>query len=208
MTAHVLSPTADDFALNTAPTWDRQIVQKSWTWLSTLGLSEEVSDTLETWGASLAAPVTTTMEFPTTVVEAVEYMARVLNLSQVAVLSAVGVPKRTFHGWKGKGHQPRDGVKQRVWEMTAVVADMAAFHKDVAVWFHSAPDVVKAFKSGDAGKLSTIELEWSSRNLRTQRPPVIEAGDILGLPDRSGVVAGFVSEDLDDQRHERTSDPR
>lgn len=205
MTLPALSPTADAFANTTAPAWDTQILQKSWTWVTRLGFPEEVSDTLATWGSTLVSSVATMMEYPTTEVEAVEYIARVLNLSQVAVLRAVGVPKRTFHGWKGKGHKPRDGVKLRVWEVTALVADIAAFHKDVAAWFHSTPEVVEAFKSGDTHKLSMAELEWSSRNLKTQRPLVFGASDVVEIPNRSGVVTGFVSEDLDDQKPNRNS---
>ena len=55
MTPPVLTPTADDFAHLTGPTWDRR-VPKSWTLLTTLGIPKEVSHTLGAWGSTILEP--------------------------------------------------------------------------------------------------------------------------------------------------------
>lgn len=214
MTPPVLTPTADDFAHLTGPTWDRRVLPKSWTLLTTLGIPQEVSHTLGAWGSTIlepqlpAATEDPAMPYPATEVEAIELIARVLDLPRVDVLKAVRIPKRTFHGWKGKGHRPREKAKQRVWAMTAVVVDMAAFHENVAAWFHATPEVAEAFGSGDPDRLAMSELEWSSRNLKASLPPVVQLGDGLELPESSGTVAGFVSDDLEDQLASQHSDPQ
>ena len=174
MTPPALSPTADSFANLRTPAWDNQIVQKSWTIVTTLGISDEVSETLDSWGSTLVAHQQTEVAFPKTEVEAINYMMTVLDLPLNVVLKAVDVPKRTFHGWKSKGHRPRQGAKDRIWAMAVAVSGLVDGDKDVAAWFHANPAVMKAFKSGDTRKLALADIAWVKDNSEVVQAPVLD----------------------------------
>lgn len=198
------SPTLDATAAGSFPLtgsrlpWNQQIVARSWTRLTTVGIPDEVSAALDSWGSTIVVPQVAVLAFPSNEVEAVEYMAKILDLPQVSVLRALRIPKRTFHGWKGNGHQPREAVKDRIWTMTHAVAGLASLHADVATWFHATPTVAKAFRSGDSSKLTLADLEWSTENLKVLLPPVVSFDHDEDIPYVPSSSAGFVSDVLQD----------
>jgi len=176
--------------------WDQQIVARSWTLVTTTGIPGEVSSALDSWGAAIAIPAVATSAPPRSEVEAVEFIAEALGLPQVAVLKALRVPKRTFHGWKGKGHKPRQGAKDRVWAMTTAVAGLADVHTNLAAWFHATEEAQRAFNAGDVAALALADFTWARVNLQVQLPPVISFDEEHDLPNAAATASGNASMDL------------
>lgn len=182
--------------VSSLPAWDQKTVARSWTLLTAVGIPEEVSATLDSWGSTIVMPHVSVPSFPRNEVEAVEFIVDALELSQVAVLKALRIPKRTFFGWKGKGHRPRQPVKDRVWTMTNAVAGLAATHDNLAAWFHANDKAQQAFKSGDPAALALVDFQWASLNQQVQVPPVISFDAAESVPYATGTVSGNASVDL------------
>lgn len=198
MSSVTLSPEATALPFVDPPAWDHHLLHKSSTSITSFGLADEVAATLDSWGSPLVQPRAATLEFPADEAAAIEYIAVALGVTQKAALSAVRVPKRTYHGWKGDGHQPRARAKVRVWTMARAVSGLAAMHDNLPAWFHGTPEAQKAFSSGDAGGLALIDLEWATTHAHVAKPPVIVFDDTAELAFSEPSPSTVMSEDLDD----------
>lgn len=93
-------------------------------------------------------------------VSAVQYMKEVLHLTQGEVLSAVGVPQRTYQGWtEGDGRTPRDSSLGLIWPMTHVLMGIEQVNPDFTAWYQTSDKAKELFKSGNVDGLALLEFE-------------------------------------------------
>lgn len=142
--------------LNWANRLDRRA---SRTALDRTTVTANVAEVLVAWDGELAlrAPVRC---FPNTATDAVGFIATTLGIPQGDVLSAVGIPSRTYFGWK-TGHQPRSRNLRKLWQMTEVIYYMVGAHPNLAAWFSSDKSAQKLFATGDANGLALLEFSWA-----------------------------------------------
>lgn len=131
-----------------------------------------------------AAPV---RAYPQTAVEAVEYLADLLQVTQDAVLRGTQVNERTYYGWKSRPDaKPRAASLGRLWPTVEALTYLAGAHPNLAAWFHSTPAAQEAFDGGDLNRLLQLEVEWVSaivatlglRNATSAAVPAPAFGDI------------------------------
>ena len=110
------------------------------------------------------------VEPPADAVEAVAYLARLLNISQDRVLAAVGIAPRTYFGWKTENRRPRTNSMGAIWSMVQVLSSIDAVRGDLAAWFHSSAAVSERFDAGDANGIALLDAERSFSSGRTVTP--------------------------------------
>lgn len=178
-------------------------------------IAGEIHDVLVAWEEMTASPVHSPatlhsgsgtpktevrLRYPSTPVEAVEYVRGLLGVSQDAVLAAVGVAQRTFFGWKKTpSSRPRAASLGRLWLMVEALTHLQGSHPNLAAWIHSNPDAYRAFEAGQVNRLVQLEMEWVVRHEPAHTPHAPRFGD-LG----DGLA---VSEDVVTQEAEETNIP-
>lgn len=115
--------------------------------------------------------------YPSSAVEAVEFIERILQVSQDDVLTAAKVSPRTYFGWKSEGRRPQARSLGRLWPTVHVLSRLEAIHPNVAYWFHSNSEARRIFLSGDLNGLIAAEL--SSREVPSRSFAFEPADDVF-----------------------------
>jgi hypothetical protein len=107
--------------------------------------------------------------YPTSAVEAVDFIRDLLMLPRTAVFAALDISEKSFHNWVRYGHRPRPLSTGTLWPMTEALYRLSKGHPNMAAWFHSEPAAEEAFHAGDVNALVLAELTWA---VRTYAPKV------------------------------------
>jgi hypothetical protein len=91
-------------------------------------------------------------------VAAVAYVAGVLGVPEIDVLTASKVKERTFHEWKSKGRKPRLASQGRLWALVQITEDLAEQLPDVAAWLRADPRRRELFRAGEGDALAADAL--------------------------------------------------
>jgi hypothetical protein len=121
--------------------------------------------------------------YPTSAVDAVDFIRDLLMISRTAVLEALSISEKSFHNWVRYGHRPRPSSIGSLWPMTEALFRLAEGHPNLAAWFHSDQVAQEAFQDADVNALALAELAWAAR---TYAPLVRNAPDFdlkLGVDD-------------------------
>lgn len=142
-------------------------------------VTASVAEVLVAWDGGLPSLAPERI-FPNTATDAVSFIATTLGIPQGDVLSAVGIPNRTYFGWK-TGHQPRSRNLQKLWQMAEVVYYMSSAHPNLAAWFCSDETARELFASGDANGLALSEYSWAVKAYHAA-PRLFAESDDVSIP--------------------------
>ncbi len=101
--------------------------------------------------------------YPTSAVDAVDFIRDLLMISRSAVLDALSISEKSFHNWARYGHRPRPSSTGALWPMTEALFRLADGHPNLAAWFHSDQSAQEAFHDADVNALALAELAWATR---------------------------------------------
>lgn len=116
------------------------------------------------------AAKTDVLDYPQTVVKAVAYIKEALGISQNDVLKAVGIPPRTFFGWKKLLRNPRQSSLGVLWPMVQVISGLLQVHPNLAAWYNSTDEAQARFFAGDTNGLVLLELDHRLTTRETLQP--------------------------------------
>lgn len=111
---------------------------------------------------------TVTHVYPTTAVEAVNFIRDLLMISRTEVLRALSISEKSFHNWANFGHRPRSTSTGVLWPMTEALYRLANGHHNLGGWFHSDVAAQEAFQAADVNALALAELSWAVRTYPQQ----------------------------------------
>jgi hypothetical protein len=112
--------------------------------------------------------------YPTSAVDAVDFIRDLLMISRSAVLDALRISEKSFHNWARYGHRPRPSSTGALWPMTEALYRLANGHPNLGSWFQSDQAAQEAFHVADVNALALAELTWA---VRTYAPVVRVAPD-------------------------------
>ena len=140
-------------------------------------LAPAIARAMATWGvADLMSTPPRDIPLPTTPVDAVDYVARVLQVRRERVLTASGIAERTFFGWKSDGRRPREGKVRTLWTWVQVLSRLRTSRPGIAMWFQSDDAAQAAFDQGDMNAFLAAEMHSA---LRGRVPESSIAFDLL-----------------------------
>lgn len=159
-----MAPTA--LSSSTAASWDvtEMLASRHRRPLSTtsvdLGsLPPAIARAMTAWGvADVMSTPAREIPIPTTPVDAVDYVARVLQVRQERVLRASGIAERTFFGWKSDGRRPRESKVRTLWVWVQLVSRLRVSRPGLPAWFHSDDAAQEAFDRGDTDGFLAAEM--------------------------------------------------
>lgn len=164
---------------STAADWDvskllepRRPRLRSRTTLDFGTLPPAIARAIGAWGvADLLSTPAQEIPMPTTAVEAVDYIVRVLQVRRDRVFTAAGVAERTFYGWQNDGRSPREANVRALWSWVEILSQLQASRPSVVGWFHSDAVAQAAFDAGDVEAFLTAEMH-SALHDRSPKPKI------------------------------------
>lgn len=100
------------------------------------------------------------LKYPRNAVQAVAYIKSALGVSQSDVLKAVGIPPRTFFGWKKLLSNPRQSSLGSLWPMVKTISGLVQVQPNLKAWFNTTDGARDKFLAGDLDGLVLRELDY------------------------------------------------
>lgn len=197
MSAQAAQPTTAPFSgLNGVFGWAQSPAKRtSRTTLNRLAVAPPVATVIALWNEEsewVPSGTSTETSYPTSPTDAVAFIVDTLDWPQQKVLGALGIPERTFFGWK-EGHRPRSKGLHKLWAMTDVLYYMRDAHPNLASWFSNNEEAQRLFTLGDSNGLALLEFSWSSARQHNASRFVADF-DVPTGPESPAAAAGSTRE--------------